>query len=285
MPHRFVRPRTVAGAALAALLGYGCGLVIDTDPPDPDPFRDASAATDFGGADDATIDAGAAVDASADDATIDAGAAVDASTEDAGIVPVFDGGARDAGDEDASAADAAPGDAGLTDAGPDACCVPGLDLGVDMNAPDLGRADLGGTDLGRADLGGTDLGRADLGGADFGTADMGRSDVEEACDPNALVGAPTSCPLGKVCCRDSFVCRDPAECLAEYSPCRRGCPVGEYCLTPEGRCSADGMCVPRYELPVCTGVDVCGCDGNTYADVCAARAAGVSIASMSPCPE
>jgi hypothetical protein len=67
-----------------------------------------------------------------------------------------------------------------------------------------------------------------------------------------------------------------------------GCPTGEFCRYPTGQCQiADnqGQCTPKAQA--CTAVvgqQVCGCDGKTYNDECAAAAAGVSLKSTGVCP-
>ena len=64
------------------------------------------------------------------------------------------------------------------------------------------------------------------------------------------------------------------------------CPDGQACIFPEGSCGADdlgGTCtVPPDACPEIF-MPVCGCDGVTYENTCAAHAAGASIARTGAC--
>jgi hypothetical protein len=82
--------------------------------------------------------------------------------------------------------------------------------------------------------------------------------------------------------------------VAPYPACggfaRLSCHDGEFCSFEQapdqlGCGSADslGTCANKPELCVELSEPVCGCDGKTYANRCAAHAAGVSIAAVHPC--
>ncbi len=67
------------------------------------------------------------------------------------------------------------------------------------------------------------------------------------------------------------------------------CSSVEFCLAPDGKCpgvDTPGTCVPRPQMcPLtfaCLPI-VCGCDGNTYCDLCNAFAAGTSILHTGMC--
>ena len=75
------------------------------------------------------------------------------------------------------------------------------------------------------------------------------------------------------------------ECPPGAGECRRNadCAPDEYCAKPDGDCDARGRCevrptdCPQYCAPVC------GCDGNSYYNSCAAAAAGASVEHEGPC--
>jgi hypothetical protein len=67
----------------------------------------------------------------------------------------------------------------------------------------------------------------------------------------------------------------------------RGCPDGEFCnFPPETRCGSgdqQGTCEAKPEVCNFIFAPVCGCDGKTYSNSCAAAGAGVSVASDGQC--
>lgn len=66
------------------------------------------------------------------------------------------------------------------------------------------------------------------------------------------------------------------------------CGEGEYCQFAEGTCQIVdnmGVCKPKPEICTMDFRPVCGCDGKTYGNACAAAASGVSLAHQGPCEE
>ena len=61
------------------------------------------------------------------------------------------------------------------------------------------------------------------------------------------------------------------------------CGDSQYCMTGPGACDAAGRCEPRTEMCTMDYRPVCGCDGQTYSNACAASTAGVSVAADGSC--
>jgi hypothetical protein len=66
-----------------------------------------------------------------------------------------------------------------------------------------------------------------------------------------------------------------------------GCDKGEYCDLAAGDgcdvADGQGLCKPQPQFCTLEIDEVCGCDGNTYSNACAAAAAGVSVRATGSC--
>lgn len=97
--------------------------------------------------------------------------------------------------------------------------------------------------------------------------------IDLSCDADGVCGGGKACqepsvPTGELCA-DSGDCTQDQYCDFEGS---QDCDDGAL-----GRCSArPDACDFLYE-------PVCGCDGNTYGNACAAAMAGAQIARSGPC--
>jgi hypothetical protein len=136
-----------------------------------------------------------------------------------------------------------------------------------------------------------------------GCPDTCRRPCQTACDcgPIPVANKADVCPLAALCpspfcgrfwtCEEGF-CQDhcgvvppgtdtcqPSDGCASNDDCKDG----ELCFTLPGGCGGRGSCVTRPDVCPDHREPVCGCDGRTYGNACAALAAGVNVAARGEC--
>ena len=87
-------------------------------------------------------------------------------------------------------------------------------------------------------------------------------------------------------CAPSSPCQpgtNDAACLCKVGG-DAACGAGAFCSAAKlGGCGGVGLCWPKPATCPDLAKPVCGCDGATYGNACAASAAGVNVASEGPC--
>ncbi len=99
--------------------------------------------------------------------------------------------------------------------------------------------------------------------------------VDAQCIDGAWACPPGGTPYG------TDGCKAPAVCAAALP-----CAVGQYCESPNFTCGAGplaGHCILPPASCESGGPPICGCDGNTYPDACAARKKGVDLSQQTVC--